>query len=498
MFPSGGDSRTNLALKFDFKLRAYADLNEYEAYIPSDRWSGSCNTNDGDYVYSIGGRGEENAVNTDLVIRYDIAEDAWTEMTNLPRTLYEGSCTVLHGLLYHLGGQTGCCAKNRIADIYSFNLSASTQSAWSGPIGSGLLEARHHAVSVNHPNDWILTIGGRKRSDDMAEIVEIFDPQTGESTDSGLRFQRKNAFHALYRYDAVTHILFLWAGVYDPDNVKQTLFDDVQYIIMSEYDAISPTPSPTPSPSATPTQPTFDPTSAPSVEPTTDPTAIPTEAPTDGPTVSPPPSPAPTTRPSRSEEGMVRTTRLKRGLEEEDEDALVDIMETDAWPMVVVIVVFMVLCFCGCMYCVHKRYAYKQSMRTSDEHRRTTHHRDTLQPQKGVEMAGVTVLKQKRTSLMREGLRRMTTPGKGAENVLDDEESDSESFRTKGFISDDNIGPRTDDVDVDVDIELNEMETKGAGDRSVDRMKSNASEALYVLHKQISTPMTPTKGASDV
>ena len=82
--------------------------------------------------------------------------------------------------------------------------------------------ARNHAISVNHPNDWILTIGGLRASDKMANIVELYDPSTGDSIDTGLKYSRKNEYRATYRYDASTDILLLWGGMYESDNVRET------------------------------------------------------------------------------------------------------------------------------------------------------------------------------------------------------------------------------------------------------------------------------------
>ena len=417
-----------------------------------------------------------------------------------------------------------------------------TNTQWSVLIGD-LLHARNNAVSVAHPNGWILTLGGRGKNDEMAEVIELFDPVSENSFDTGLRFEKKNVYHAVMPVDSVSAVLRIWGGIYDPLNVKTTLYAEMQYIIMSTYDAIDPTPTPTFAPSVSPTFPTRDPTSDPTSDPTTQPshdpttleptTRVPSSEPTTQPSTSPSTSPSsqnlvlgdgptkePTTRPTEQRalgEGEVNVESLETTsgsvAEEAPDNPLIDIFEADAWHIVIIVVVFLTLCFCTCAYAIKKRYDFKTKLAAGAVNRTSTiepqHQGDTdaveMTKVKAAAAGGVLQAKRRSMDVMEEGLRRMTTPGKAVSAgnvVMSDEEnsSDSASFQTKGFLEANwnfhGADPRTDKPQPMHNRVGSEMlyeagaEPVTMGSPSMSRIKSNDSEAMYVLKQQRSTVKT--------
>merc|ERR1712224_898765 len=168
---------------------------------------------------------------------------------------------------------------------------------------------RGNGFSINHPNDWILTIGGRQASDQMADMIELFEPQTGVSIDTGLRISRKNMYRAMLDYDMNTKVLFMWGGLYDPANEKLKVYDDLMYIVLSKGDAIEPTGSPTAAPSESPTE---VPTDAPSESPTVSPTLEPSMNPTFEPT------PSPSNQFGEGEANLIQTSQSDKNVQNDE------------------------------------------------------------------------------------------------------------------------------------------------------------------------------------
>eukprot|EP01084_Bolivina_argentea_P100764 180799_1 len=382
IFPSGGDYRTKIALKFDLNLKQFVNTSEYEAYIPSpQRWSGSCNANDGIHIYAINGRGTQNSDNTNNVWIYHIENNIWTQGSDHPETLFEPSCTIINGILYSLGGQDSAGPLSRIKAIYGYDTGSDTWINSKNKIGD-LIQARHHGISVSHPNNWIITVGGRGTNDLHTDIIELFDPVSGQSFDTQMRYSLQGMYHAKYKYDSQTEILFLWAGEYNPNNLHVSIHNEIKYIILSKYDAIYPTTSPSTAPTNTPTispsisptintnNPTYIPTYIPTNMPTSNPTPSPTFNPTLSPTFSPSLSPTyfPTFNPSNSpiylNEGQVTDFQTTGFEEEKSANIIVNIVENDKWMVIaIVVIIFIILCFIGCMYWIYNRYNYKKMKR---------------------------------------------------------------------------------------------------------------------------------------
>merc|ERR1712228_660919 len=462
LYPSGGEYRTNLALKFDYNLKEYVDLTDFASTMSTTRYSGSCNTNDGIYLYSIGGRKSDNQFNTAQVLQYDIENDEWKNLNNLPTSLYEGSCTVLNGILYHFGGQPGGAPRTRIKNIYAYN--TITQGSWSS-VGN-LLLARNHAISVNHPNDWILTVGGRQATDKMAQIIELYDPMSKESFDTGMRYERKNEYHALYPYDLNTNILFVWGGIYDPDNIKLSVYNDMQYIVLSKYDAIEPTSSPTSAPTHSPmASPTLSPTLS-SMHPTNVPSQSPEKILTMNPTTSP-------TNEWNEGQVFVQQTTQNNEKEKMESNIIVNVVQNEMWlALSIIVVAFMFLCFCGIIFCVFTKYKYDKMK--YDEN---------------------TTSIQSHSSMKEEGdIEANNTNNMNTVGFIGSDDSDSESFGNvntpNGIIAVPNI-----ENEKAGKHQISDSDAMYVQQRRIDRMLSKEAESMY--NEQQEQIMTPTLACDD-
>merc|ERR1712228_8054 len=488
LYPSGGEYRTNLALKFDYNLKEYVDLTDFASTMSTTRYSGSCNTNDGIYLYSIGGRGSDNADNMQKVRSYHIENDKWTVLTDLPRQLWGSSCTVLNGILYNFGGQTGSNANSILSTIYAYN--TITQGSWSS-VGN-LLLARNHAISVNHPNDWILTVGGRQATDKMAQIIELYDPMSKESFDTGMRYERKNEYHALYPYDLNTNILFVWGGIYDPDNIKLSVYNDMQYIVLSKYDAIEPTSSPTAAPTHSPmASPTLSPTLS-SMHPTNVPSQSPEKILTMNPTASP-------TNEWNEGQVFVQQTTQHGEKEKMESNIIVNVVQNEMWlALSIIVVAFMFLCFCGIIFCVFTKYKYDKMK--YDENTTSIQSHSSMNEETGHSKIELLDLKKpKETDLdirMKEegDIEANNTNNMNTVGFIGSDDSDSESFGNvntpNGIIAVPNIENKKAGKH-----QISDSDAMYVQQRRIDRMLSKEAESMY--NEQQEQIMTPTLACDD-
>ena len=294
---------TDTLLIFDLSALEYIYPSTYNYQMPGGEHHSACNTNDGDkYIYSIGGYNDTNNVDHEvaITIRYDIDNQIYEVLDEMNVARRLPSCVFVLGKLYALGGQDGS-GKLSVIEEYDVDLDQ-----WS--IMSVELETpRNQHISVRHPNDWIITIGGRDSSNDGAP-VEFTDVINGLTSSTDMEYVRKQFLTATLDYDSNTKIVFMIGGFID--GVR---YDDMQYIVLSGDDGIFPTMSPTDMPSQSPTKdptgdptedPTSDPTEIPSSDPTPAPTNVPTKTPTKDPTIDPTadptnnPSSTPTTDPT--------------------------------------------------------------------------------------------------------------------------------------------------------------------------------------------------------
>eukprot|EP01084_Bolivina_argentea_P091900 165393_1 len=225
MHPGCCTEPTQVALKYSLTDNKYINQTEYHSIIPGETLSDSCNTNDGKtYIYSIGGRNGKQSIVSNKVYRYHIFFNLWEQLSDLNIARYASSCTFVNNELYVLGG-SGVVIGSKLKTIEIY-----TNKQWN-IIKTTLHTERNHHISITHPNNWIITIGGRDENNNAA-VTEIFNPLT-EMIAITETYSRKQFFHAVYEYDINTYIVFLFGG-----NFNGNVFDDVQYIVLSSDDQI--------------------------------------------------------------------------------------------------------------------------------------------------------------------------------------------------------------------------------------------------------------------
>eukprot|EP01084_Bolivina_argentea_P254002 426908_1 len=215
---------TGIALKYSLTDTKYINQTKYNSIIPGQNLSDSCNTNDGiKYIYCIGGRNGKLLSVSNKVYRYHILSDIWAELSDLKIARFAASCTFVKKKLYVLGGE-GKRIGSRLNAIEMY-----TNDEWN-IIETTLHTERYQHISITHPNQWIITIGGIDENNKPAG-TELFNPFTAIIAVTQTIYYRKQFFHAVYEYDTNTYILFLFGG-----NINGIVFDDVQYIILSKND----------------------------------------------------------------------------------------------------------------------------------------------------------------------------------------------------------------------------------------------------------------------
>eukprot|EP01084_Bolivina_argentea_P047512 87550_1 len=273
------------ALKFDMNTKKYVSFNNYNAKIPNstDIWMESCNAIDSVYIYSIGGRNDKTNILSNKVNRYHIIDDVWDTLNDLPSTRTHASCVIVNNVLVVLGGLLGATVNTVTSSIIEYKSNVWTE--------IGQLNVRRYShKSFTHLNNWIISIGGTKQTNGPAELVELFDSLTGDTSITDFTYSRKRFYSVMYEYDIDTNFIFLWGG--NPGSTNE-LFNDTQYIILSRNDASFPTPTPT-------LQPTNSPSSLTSI-PSSNPSSIPSETPSYSPSsTSLAPSLAPSLFPSNT------------------------------------------------------------------------------------------------------------------------------------------------------------------------------------------------------
>ena len=277
-------------LIYDLSQLQYVDENSYSYQLTGGEYWGACNTNDDNrYIYSIGGY--NGTTYNGIVMRFDVQQAAVSAVTLASLTIPRQSCSCAFvlGKLYALGGSPANGVK--IGSIEEYD---PAMNSWN-LISVSLITPRNAHASYTHPNDWIITIGGRD-NDNNGAPVEFTDVINGHTSTTEMVYLRKQFMSAMLYYDISTMIIFVIGG-----NLNGVIHNDTQYIVLSESDAIFPAPTKDPT-----TEPTNDPSTLPTNVPTASPVSAPTlstdepsQTPTDTPSESP--WPAPTDRPIATE-----------------------------------------------------------------------------------------------------------------------------------------------------------------------------------------------------
>ena len=74
---------------------------------------------------------------------------------------------------------------------------------------------------------------------------------------------------------------------------------------------------------------------------------------------------------------------------------MVDLVETDAWPIALVVIVFMALCFCGCVYFIKKRFEYKAAVAAASNTANTRAVETSISRIKSTDSEALYMLKQR-------------------------------------------------------------------------------------------------------
>ena len=289
---------TDTLLIYDLSLSEYIDPISYPFQVPNGEYYGACNTNDGSrYIYSIGGQ-EASSTRINAVIRYDTQNEVFEIIDSLIEVRSRCSCTFVLDKLYALGGNNN----GKLGSIEEYDPSLNQWSL----LSVSLITPRNTHMSITHPNNWIITIGGRDGSSNPAPI-EITDVINGYTSTTNCSYPRKEFLTVNFNYDQSTKIVFFIGGF-----ISGIKYNDVQYMVLSTDDTFFPTNVPTNIPTYNLSDPPSTVTSHPSIAPTIEPTFVPSVNPT-SPTLEPTVHPtststAPTNVPTQPESIIVKPT----------------------------------------------------------------------------------------------------------------------------------------------------------------------------------------------
>jgi hypothetical protein len=106
---------------------------------------------DGRFVYAVGGRRLESDRNTRALERYDVADDRWTKLPDMPVASGSLGATIIRGRLVAIGGES---ASRVLGNVQSYDLISRSWSALAG------LPAPRHGLGVAAVGKTLYAIDG--------------------------------------------------------------------------------------------------------------------------------------------------------------------------------------------------------------------------------------------------------------------------------------------------------------------------------------------------
>ena len=215
IYPGTGQAdASRFTMKYDLDTNAYVtrsspEQDEWKEFPDTtDFYVESCNTNDGTYIYSIGGT--TNSV-SDQVVRLNVIANNngensdWEYLDSLVTPRRRASCTFIShsggDYIYLLGGLD---ADNvRLDSIEQYTID---QDSWAdfGLISGGVTMAvpRQQHVSYAHPNsEWIITLGGQGADSSITDIpIEIFDAVNRAVLATDIYYRQRFFYSTIYEY----------------------------------------------------------------------------------------------------------------------------------------------------------------------------------------------------------------------------------------------------------------------------------------------------------
>ncbi len=139
-------SNSSAFWKYDPIAETYESLSEDD----HSRWYGNMAYYNG-MIYHFGGEGA-----TSKALVYDIANDSWTQLNNLPKDHFFHSVVVRNDKMYIMGGATGY--NSPVDDLFEYNPADDTYSLISTLPGTSALDRR---AAYDSASDAIYIVGGR-------------------------------------------------------------------------------------------------------------------------------------------------------------------------------------------------------------------------------------------------------------------------------------------------------------------------------------------------